>query len=474
MIIIPVLTWLIIGIYGIYYNITYIDEAKYLIKGWLMTTGQVGYYSTPEFFYQHMPGIFLWYGLGQTFFGPSLLLARIQSFFVGLGVLWITYRLAGKKVLPLLALAPVAILYYSAAVPQSIIALVLLMAFYCLVKNRYRLATLAFSLSFIIRENFLFTLIIYWLWLMVIYRKNLKELLINYLISLTILAIFFLPGWPGTINILTNFPGVSHLLPVSAAEKTVLGLNNGGNFGPGQYWQALKEFGGLFFSFGLVGLLAFFRAGKAGKLWPKDNRWRLLIVVTGVNFVAHVWSAANLTPRAIIPYFAYSFPLLALIISQWLDNKSIKYYFWLLALSLIGLPFASLFQWPNQPNTIIGLNRSATALKSIVTDKQHIIWMAEPITLYLAGKISYYPLINHTNFYKPSPDTATVRKLGFWNETMMDQWLNETDLLVIDQGREANVNLEFMTEPINNDFGLKAVTAKITPGNLTFYEPKNQ
>ena len=61
MIVIPILVWLIIGIYGIFYNITYIDEAKYLIKGWLMTTGQVGYYSTPDFFYQHMPGSLLWF-----------------------------------------------------------------------------------------------------------------------------------------------------------------------------------------------------------------------------------------------------------------------------------------------------------------------------------------------------------------------------------------------------------------------------
>ena len=475
MIIIPVLTWLIIGIYGIYYNITYIDEAKYLIKGWLMTTGQVGYYSTPEFFYQHMPGIFLWYGLGQTFFGPSLLLARIQSFFVGLGVLWITYRLAGKKVLPLLALAPVAILYYSAAVPQSIIALVLLMAFYCLVKNRYRLATLAFSLSFIIRENFLFTLIIYWLWLMVIYRKNLKELLINYLISLTILAIFFLPGWPGTINILKNFPGVSRLLPVNAAEKTVLGLNRFVDFGLKQYWQAIKEFGGLFFSFGLVGILALLRAVKAGKIWPKDSRWRLLIVVTATNFVAHVWSAANLSPRAVIAYFAYSFPLIAIIFTRWLGNKKIKYYPFLLVLSLIGLPFASLFQLPDRPNTISELDRSARALRPLVADKQKIVWLAEPISLYLAGKVSYYPLINHTNFYKSSNDTPTVRKLGFWNQEMMAEWLNEADLVVLDYNRLKIVSDNNLTQiienKVNNNYTFIQTPENIWPGNLSFFSP---
>ena len=144
MIIIPVLTWLIIGIYGIYYNITYIDEAKYLIKGWLMTTGQVGYYSTPEFFYQHMPGGLLWYGLGQKIFTPSLLAARIQSFLIGLLVMFFSYKLAGlinpkakKNILAILSLGPVAILYYSSAVPQSLAALTLVLAFYWLFKNNF-------------------------------------------------------------------------------------------------------------------------------------------------------------------------------------------------------------------------------------------------------------------------------------------------------------------------------------------------
>ena len=134
--------WLTIGVYGIFYNITYIDEAKYLIKGWLITTGQVGYYSTPEFFYQHMPGGLLWYGLGQKIFGPSLLVARIQSFLIGLLVMFFSYKLtelitpkAKNNILAVVALAPVVILYYSSAVPQSLAALTLVLAFYFLLKN---------------------------------------------------------------------------------------------------------------------------------------------------------------------------------------------------------------------------------------------------------------------------------------------------------------------------------------------------
>ena len=122
--IVAVTSWVLVGIYGIIFNISYIDEAKYLIKGWLITSGQVGYYSTLGFFYQHMPGGWLWYGLGQKIFGPSLLVGRVQSFLVGLLILGLSFvlgkRLKDKKggiySLAMLSLGPVIALYYSAAV----------------------------------------------------------------------------------------------------------------------------------------------------------------------------------------------------------------------------------------------------------------------------------------------------------------------------------------------------------------------
>jgi len=116
-----------------------------------------------------------------------------------------------------------------------------------------------------------------------------------------------------------------------------------------------------------------------------------------------------------------------------------------------------------------------------VADKQKIVWLGEPINLYLAGRASYYPLINHTNFYKPSLDTSTVKKLGFWNQAMMAEWLNDVDLVVIDEGRLALLNQSSQTQPlvelikvkINNDFKEISVGTNIAPGNFTFYEPKN-
>lgn len=475
MIIVPVVVWLVIGIYGIFFNITYIDEAKYLIKGWLMTTRQVGYYSTPEFFYQHMPGGLLWYGLGQKIFGPSLLIARIQSFLIGLLVMFFSYKLAGlinpkakKNILPILSLGTVAILYYSSAVPQSLAALTLVLAFYWLFKNNFFLTTIWFTLAFIVRENFLFTLIIYFIYLLIYQRKI---WLAQAALAAGIISLFFLPGWPGILNVLKNFPGVSVLLPISTAEKAVLSLNwMVKNYDWGLYIRAIEEFGVIYFSLLLIGFISLVNGIKSKSLWIKDNRWRLLLIITGFNFLAHTWSAFNLSPRAIVSYLVYIFPLLAIIISARI--KKVSLYWLLLIIALISLNFSSLFQKPNHQNIISALNQSVKELKPIINNKQKIIWLAEPMSLYLAGRVSYYPLINHTNFYKPSADTDTVKKLGFWNEIMLNQWFDQSDLLVVDPDRLnfAGINLDIK---LADSWQSIDAPENIWPSSLKFYLPKS-
>lgn len=459
--------WLAVGVYGIFYNITYIDEAKYLIKGWLITTGQIGYYSTPEFFYQHLPGGFLWYGFGQKIFGPNLLIARVQSFVLGLVILWLSWLVVKKIkpaaagwVLPIMILAPVATLYYSSAVPQSLAAVFLLTGFLGLFSKRFYLATLGFTLAFISRENFLFTLIFYFGFLFY-YRKEVW--LKNSLVAAVIAGLFFLPGWPGIGKVLTNFPGITWLLPVSSAEKNILGLNiQQPTHSLSLYLQAAKEFGEIYFVFILVFIWSLLQKKFYGR------RFLFLIFIAGFNFLAHAWSAGNLTPRAIVPYFAYVFPLLAVITSVNLANKKIKFYWLLLLLALAGMPLAGIFGQPGKLNTIKRLSVSAQNLKPVVADKPAIIWIAEPMSLYLTGRVSYYPLINHTNFYKPSAGTATIKSLGFWNEAMLGSWLDEADLLVVDPNRLnfAGINLG---EKLNHSWQPIAAPENIWPEQLVFY-----
>jgi len=461
--------WLIVGIYGLFYNITYIDEAKYLIKGWLMATGQVGYYSTPEFFYQHLPGGFLWYGLGQKLFGPNLLVARIQSWLLGLIIFWMSWRLvklvrpqAKNWILPIMTLAPVATLYYSSAVPLSLAALSLVLAFYYLFKNNLYLTTVWFTLAFIIRENFLFTLVFYLIYLLIFHRQTWLK---NFLLSTAVVAVFFLPGWPGIVNVLKNFPGVSWLLPVTLAEKNILGLNiQQPTHSLALYLQAAKEFVEIY----LIFILVFVWSLLQKKFYNK--KFLFLVLIAGFNFFAHAWSAFNLTPRAIVPYFAYIYPLLAVIAAVQLTGRKINSRFLvpLMIFAQTSVIFASLFQMPNQQTTIKALNQSATNLRQLAADKKHIVWLAEPMSLYLAGKVSYYPLINHTNFYKPSTDTDTVKQLGFWNEAMLDEWLDQADWLVIDNNRLNFVQIN-LDQKLSDAWQVSPTPANIWPEGLVFY-----
>lgn len=488
-----IINWFLVSLFGVFYNISYIDEAKYLIKGWLMTTGQIGYYSTPNFFYQHMPGGLLWFGLGQKIFGPNLLVGRLQAVIIGWLILYLTYvlakNLAGKTAAKLsvliLSLAVGAELYYSSAITHGLAAAILLLAFISTSRKKYLWSSFWFALAFIVRENFLFTLIIYLVFL-VWQLKISKALLKNMTVILLILVIFFAPGWPGILKILNNFPGVSWLLPIDLAQKIVLGLNwQKQNYDLFLYWVAIREFGVIYFSFLiclLTGIVAMIKLKLAANLKPV---WLLLLTIACFNFLAHTWSAFQLTPRAIVSYLPYFAPLMAVIGGVALNRSPkslLKAYPVLLTLALFTNRYSSIAGHFNQPTHLQQINQSIQPLKEITADKNKIVWLSEPIALYLAGKISYYPLINHTNFFKPSEDTVTVRSLGFWNQEMMSQWLNQADLVVMDSNRLLILSrnsltrptAEMITERLQTQFILLKIDHYIWPGNLNFYLPRNK
>lgn len=482
MIVISILAWLLMGIFGVFYNISYIDEAKYLIKGWLMATGQVGYYSTADFFYQHLPGGLLWFGLGQKLFGPSLLVGRIQSLILSWVIFWLTYILAktiagkaaGKLSLLMLTLAPGAQLYYASAIPHALAVVVLLAALITLIQKRYLLATIGFSLAFITRENFLFTLIIYFGYLA--WRLKFSRSWFNNLaVCLLTLAIFFIPGWPGILKVLYNFPGVSAWLPISEAQKNILGLNwQITNYNLNLYIRAVLEFGVIYFSF-LIGLLVSLQKIKPALL--------ILIIIAGFNFLAHTWSAFYLTPRAIVSYFAYVMPIFAVIAGVGLTRISktwLKLYPLLLIVAIYTNRYSSVAGHLGQPTHLRQISQSVPKIEAITDGKKNIVWLAEPMALYLSGRISYYPLINHTNFFKPSNDTATVRSLGFWNQTMMALWLEQADLVVIDSNRLSLLEqnpltvsvAKMITKKLQIQFNQFSMEGQIWPGNLNFYLSK--
>ena len=155
-------------------------------------------------------------------------------------------------------------------------------------------------------------------------------------------------------------------------------------------------------------------------------------------------------------------------------------YLSLLLLAPVGLRFARIFAIPTRQPALKQIYESAGKLKSIVKHKKNIVWISEPISLYMAGRVSYYPLIHHTGFYKPSNDTETVRSLGFWNQEMLNQWLKEADLVVIganklkllNEASEAISLAKFIENKLNYNFELIETRKDIWPGEMSFYQPK--
>jgi 4-amino-4-deoxy-L-arabinose transferase-like glycosyltransferase len=512
--ILAILAWVFWAIYGLIFNHSYIDEAKYLIKGWLILSKQVGYYSSYGFFYQHMPGSLLWFGLGQKIFGPSLLTGRVQSFFLSGVTLILCFKLArtlagqkaGSLALILMGLSPVAIFYYSSATPESLIVSLLLaglIAFYHALNSKHQWrfiwATLCFSLAFIVRENFLVVLIYYLIFLIIQQRRNWQILSLNFLILFIVLGVFILPGYPGTIKILKNFPGISLWLPVSQAEQEVLNLNWLQDLhNRSLYLLAIYQFITSYLILVITGVLASGLTlkriiSKQQELKKIRNRefWLFLVGLAGLIFTAHFWSAWHLSPRAIVGYFAFVAPIVAVIIASLLVKLKSNWFKTPLKITiaagfcLLIVPFelrgGSIFSLPKTTPDLILINQSAQALKPIVKNKKQIIWLSEPISLYLAGKISFYPLINHTNSFKPSEMTETVEALGFWNQAMMRNWLSQADLVVIDKNRlnllkqspQANKVAVLLESEINDNWQQLEVEKYIWPGHLFFFNRNN-
>ena len=145
----------------------------------------------------------------------------------------------------------------------------------------------------------------------------------------------------------------------------------------------------------------------------------------------------------------------------------------------ITVRYGANFAIPTKWSDLRLINRSGKILKPIVADKTKIIWIAEPISLFMAGKVSYYPLINHTGFYKPSADTDTVRSLGFWNMAMLKEWFNEADLVVIEDNKmkllresnQATELAELIKDTLAAKYKLIWKTNDLWPKGLEFYQP---
>lgn len=452
------LCWFFTGLYGLVFNQSFIDEAKYIIKGFLILSGQVSYYNTQNFFYQHLPGTLLWFGAGQIIFGPSLLIARIQSFAISLLLpifayklgSWLDNKLTGLLAAMLLVLTPVLALNYATATPASLIALLLTLGILFFFQKKYYWASFIFALLLIVKENFFPTLLLYLFFLPLFFEKKIPEVLKNYFIVFITLAVFFLPGIEEIMDIAKRLPFLNLFISMPSTEKTIVSFNWQKDLhNPGLYLKAIVNFWSAYSLWLIVFLgiiLQFFYKLPKIKINLKNKNVCFLGILVIANLTIHILAAKESSPKAIVSYFSYFAPLaatlLAFFITRLIKNLKIteKLFFYIfiflfISYSLPSLRDLTILTSPFKTPDILKLPENAQQLQNLIPENEKVIWLAEPITLYLAGRKTYYPLLNHYNFYKDNPNTLLVENLGFWNQEMLTNWFKESSLVIIDPSK---------------------------------------
>lgn len=497
--------WVLFGTYGIVFNHTDIDETKYLFKGYLIASGEVSYYQAENFYYQHMPGVFLWFGGLQKLLGPSLLAGRIQSFFVGLLIVYFTFKLGQKiknKLTGLLAIAllvcvPANILYYSTATPTPLIALLLILGMIALYSEKYFIASIVFAGTFLVKENFLYTLLFYIFFLFFRLWKKPKILITNVAGIMAFLALFMLPAHKEIREVLFRIdPGGTFSRIVQRTNITGYYPNKTVEIFP--HLKGLVYFWSVYFPWiillaGIVLLLLTKRLSFAGNL-KKIQFFIFLNLLWILNLAAHFVGTVSTSPRALVSYLPYFSPLIALSMAVFLEQifKKIKlkpcelFYLFIFYFVFFGFPSLrdlSLQGYPPQKPDLIKLSETAENLKQIIKKDEKVIWFSNPMALYLANRRSYFPLINGVNCFTANPNKREVEELGLWNKEIVNQWFNEADIVFVNPNKIKSLSqkhqagkdtAELIQNRLDEDFCLKEnLSNYLTLKPLIIYKKKN-
>jgi len=469
-------------LYGLFFNFSWVDESKYLIKGYLMASGKISLYNTAGFPYQHMPLIMLWFGIGQVLAGPSLLVARLQGLITSVAVLFFSYKLSlilkGKTAaiftLIILCFSFNTALHYATATPQAIVALFFVLAFLTLYKALrdnssyyFLLTSFLFTMIFLLRENFLPTLIFYYFFLLIILFQRPLLFLFNLLTSFILLFIVLYPCYPGIIKILANFP-LLKLLLTTPLERQMLAIHwHAVNFTNQlkikALFQLVRTYQLFFFLNLIIFIFYFFRLKKISELLKKP--YLIYFVFMGsvilLNFFVHLFIAFRLSPRAIIPYFDYTFSLCAVLTGIMFSNiwKAIStkpfkaiFIYSLITLLIFSFAFSSspLFQLPSKKSALTQIKENAQTLSNLIPAHKKVFFLGETMPLYLASRNTYWPLYNGLNFFKPGADTNTVKNYGFWNEELTQELLDQTDLVILEKSQLQRINQEMPLKNLKN------------------------
>jgi hypothetical protein len=281
-----------------------LDEASYLLKGYLFASGVYEPFQPYGFWTNKMPLSFLLWGWVERLFGPGLRTGRYFAILLGaltvLGV-WIASRRMGSRWLAaaavwVLALNPLLLSLYGAAASQILVACMLTWALVLCLGERRPAWQIALGSALaggmvLTRENMVFALPL--LALYVFWEHGWKKGLLSSVSMLLVVGVGHLVYWPEIMRLWTTWiplPLPSGIVPdLSVASSSA----EAASATPSLSYPLVTRL----HSFS-VGLRAYFIPLVGGLLtlllWPRQNAWRSRAHFRAAVFLAFLFFGLTL------------------------------------------------------------------------------------------------------------------------------------------------------------------------------------
>jgi hypothetical protein len=438
------------------YGTTVYDEGGYLYEGWLAVSE--GWLPFRDFHAKLPPLVYYLYGVGQHFFGPSLLVGRIESAVfmfgtLGLGV-WMARRLAGPwaatLLVWLLAANPAALNASLHAYAIAPTAFFMVLALALLVLPRPGPAALlghaaAVGGMLLCRHDLLPFAAALWVWVLWRYPERLSWRLAGVLGSWAVFALAVLPFYlqaPG--NVLSalslgflgpQVPGWgSYVVGTEASVHTVA-------------WHVmifLRHYAGP-----LLMLVPALVGPWARRRERDDLRffWLMLGAAT-VNWLSHLPAALVtggnvfylLDPYIFFPVAIAAAGLFVMLLREAGGVGSIRRALSAVAVFAIAMP---VFTGPGptfeltraRPTALQQVRTGAEALRRLIPRGSVIFTIDDPHQFLEAELLLPSPLTHQLFTHRESDQTDLLRRMHFFNDEMIRQWLSgEAQYAVISGG----------------------------------------
>ncbi|MEN6645388.1 MAG: glycosyltransferase family 39 protein [Armatimonadia bacterium] len=435
------------------YGTTVYDEGGYLYEGWL--TVSRGWMPFRDFYAKIPPLLYYLYGLGQHLAGPSLLVGRVESALFMFGTVWLAALMARRVaggwaaalVVWLVAVSPGALNAYLHAYAIAPTAFFMVLALYLLTATRQSAGTLyggavATGAMLLCRHDlapFAVALAVYVLvWHPARVSQRVTALAVGALTFAVVMLPFAIAAPENVLSTLTlGKLGPQIVAPAGYGEATPASLHS-------ICWHVM-----IFVRYCAATLLLL-----APGLWWGLKRSREAVVwvalgAAGVQWLSHVPAALFTGGNVFYLLDLYIFPAMVvaaagLYVQAARSFRGAARTFVRTAAAAIVLLCPILtgpgphFQFSlARPTQVEQVRRGAEALRRHVQPQETIFTLDDPQQFLEAKLLIPAPLTHELFGYRESKQTAELRRLHFFNDEMIREWLGGgAQVAVISAGAE--------------------------------------